>query len=31
MVLDTGERLEGQLKYYDYGVVSVIFELPLRM
>jgi hypothetical protein len=22
------ERLEGQIKYYDYGVVSVILELP---
>lgn len=30
MVLDTGEKLEGQIKYYDYGVVSVIFELPFR-
>jgi len=30
MVLDSGERLEGQLKYYDYGVVSVIFELPFE-
>jgi hypothetical protein len=28
LVLDTGERLEGQIKYYDYGVVSVVFELP---
>jgi hypothetical protein len=28
VVLDTGERLEGQIKYYDYGVVSLIFELP---
>jgi hypothetical protein len=25
---ETGERLQGQMKYYDYGVVSVIFELP---
>ncbi len=30
LVLDTGEKLEGQLKYYDYGVVSVIFELPFQ-
>ena len=22
--LETGERLEGEIKYYDYGVVSVI-------
>jgi hypothetical protein len=28
LVLDSGERLEGQIKYYDYGVVSVVFELP---
>src|SRR5437588_9054812 len=28
LVLATGERLEGQIKYYDYGVVSLIFELP---
>jgi hypothetical protein len=28
LVLETGERLQGQMKYYDYGVVSVIFELP---
>jgi len=28
LVLDTGERLEGQIKYYDYGVLSVVFELP---
>jgi hypothetical protein len=27
-VLDSGERLQGQIKYYDYGVVSVVFELP---
>ena len=29
LILETGERLEGQIKYYDYGVVSVVFELPL--
>ena len=28
LVLETGERFEGQIKYYDYGVVSLIFELP---
>src|SRR6266478_8367081 len=28
LVLDTGEQLEGQIKYYDYGVLSVVFELP---
>jgi hypothetical protein len=28
LVLDSGERLEGELKYFDYGVVSVIYQLP---
>ncbi|HLV86801.1 MAG TPA: hypothetical protein VKV39_07475 [Candidatus Sulfotelmatobacter sp.] len=28
VVLESGERLEGQIKYYDYGVVSMVFELP---
>ena len=28
LVLETGERLEGEIKYYDYGVVSVVFQLP---
>ncbi len=28
IVLDSGERLEGQIKYFDYGVVSLVFELP---
>lgn len=28
LTLDSGERLQSQIKYYDYGVVSVIFELP---
>jgi hypothetical protein len=27
-VLESGERLHGEIKYYDYGVLSVIFELP---
>src|SRR6266702_410154 len=26
--LEGGERLHGEIKYYDYGVLSVIFELP---
>src|SRR5438874_1620806 len=26
--LSSGERLHGEIKYYDYGVLSVIFELP---
>jgi hypothetical protein len=28
LVLETGERLQGQIKYYDYGVLSVVLELP---
>src|SRR5882724_10885796 len=28
LILDSGESLEGQIKYYDYGVVSIILELP---
>jgi hypothetical protein len=28
LVLETGERLDGEIKYYDYGVVSLVFELP---
>jgi hypothetical protein len=28
LTLDSGERLQGQIKYYDYGVISVVFELP---
>src|SRR3954466_3891498 len=26
--LETGERLEGEIKFYDYGVVSVIYQVP---
>jgi hypothetical protein len=26
--LESGERLDVQIKYYDYGVLSVVFELP---
>jgi hypothetical protein len=26
--LESGERLEGEIKYYDYGVVSVVYQLP---
>src|SRR5437868_8388011 len=29
LVLDTGERLAGEIKYYDYGVLSVVFEQTL--
>jgi hypothetical protein len=28
LVLESGERLDVKIKYYDYGVVSVVFELP---
>lgn len=28
LVLDTGERLTGEIKYYDYGVASALFEIP---
>src|ERR1700741_2544337 len=28
LVLETGKRLDAQIKYYDYGVLGVVFELP---
>jgi hypothetical protein len=28
LVLESGERLDVEIKYYDYGVLSVVFELP---
>jgi hypothetical protein len=28
ILLESGERLEGEVKYYDYGVASVIYQLP---
>lgn len=28
LVLESAERLDTQIKYYDYGVLSVVFELP---
>ncbi len=28
LVLESGERLEGEIKYYDYGVVSILYQLP---
>ena len=28
LTLESGERLEGEIKYYDYGVVSVVYQLP---
>lgn len=26
LVLETGEQLTGEIKYYDYGVVSIVFQ-----
>lgn len=28
LILESGERLEGEVKYYDYGVASVVLQLP---
>src|SRR5271168_4451477 len=28
LILESGERLQGDIKYFDYGVVSVVFEVP---
>jgi hypothetical protein len=28
IVLESGEHLEGEVKFYDYGVASVIYQLP---
>ena len=28
LILESGERLEGEIKYYDYGVVSILYQLP---
>src|ERR1700690_2716065 len=28
LILESWERLDVQIKYYDYGVLSVVFELP---
>jgi hypothetical protein len=28
LILESGERLDGEIKYYDYGVVSLEFSLP---
>jgi hypothetical protein len=30
VVLSTGERLLPQIKYYDYGVISVLLEFPFE-
>ena len=28
LLLDSGETLEGEVKYFDYGVVSIVYQLP---
>src|ERR1700735_4778558 len=28
LILDSGEQLTGEIKYYDYGVVSIQYQLP---
>ena len=30
ILLGSGERIRRQIKYYDYGVVSVLMELPFE-
>jgi hypothetical protein len=30
LVMRGGERLTGQIKFYDYGVVSLVYQLPFR-
>ena len=30
ITISSGEQLSTELKYYDYGVVSVVFELPFE-
>ena len=30
LTLETGERLDGEIKYYDYGVVSVLYQFPFE-
>lgn len=30
LVLETGEQFQGVIRYFDYGVVSVVFELPFE-
>src|SRR5579862_6102011 len=27
LTLESGEQLQGEIKFYDYGVLSVVFEL----
>jgi hypothetical protein len=28
LILESGEHLQAEIKYFDYGVVSVVFDLP---
>ncbi|MFZ0743295.1 MAG: hypothetical protein WAM85_02765 [Terracidiphilus sp.] len=28
LILESGESLKGEVKYYDYGIASVLYELP---
>jgi len=30
LLLETGERLQGQINYYEYGVVSIELQLPFE-
>src|SRR5579862_779663 len=30
LLLESGESLRGEVKYYDYGVASVIYQLPFE-
>ncbi len=30
LVLESGERLHGEIKYYDYGILSVVLQLPFH-
>jgi len=30
LILESGERLTGEVKFYDYGVLSVVFELAFN-
>ena len=31
IVLESGSRLQGELNYYEYGVVSIKLELPFEV
>ena len=30
LIFDGGDRVEAQVKYYDYGVISIIFQRPFQ-